>query len=321
MSLKKKNITFIITFICLNILYFLMFMYHTKQENIQKISNNYYSNNSIIVDKETFFNIEELINDDLRVFFEFNDNIRVIYKSSEDWAPNIKSGRFFEEKEKGNKAIIGIEYVENLKEIDGKNYITMFGKDFEVIGVMQEDFVSRLDSLLFLKSDVIPKFDIKSVVIEGNNKVSINKLIDKIKKYDNELAIEQFNSNLLNLNIKSDFFYKLIMINTSLLICISGLVFIKLWFEINISFFKTQFLLGVSYKNIRFKFLLNIVFNILISDLVSAFFMFKYNAKYVVIMSGVNLLIIIITSILLVNSWIKHNNIKCGEEIKYAKRT
>lgn len=319
MSLKKKNLIFIITFICLNMLYFLMFMYHTKQENIQKISNNYYSNNSIVLDKDTFFNIEELVNDDLRIFFEFNDNIRVIYKSSEEWAPNIKSGRFFEEKEKGNKAVIGIEYVESLKEINGKDYIAMFGKDFEVIGVMQEDFVSRLDSLLFLKSDVIPEFDIKSVVIEGNTKTSINRLVNKIKKFDNELKITKLNSNRLNVSIKSNFFNKLIMINTALLICISGLVFIRLWFEINISFFRTQFLLGVSYKKIRLMFVRNIVFNVLISNLVSAFFMFKYNTKYVVIMSVFNLFIIIITSILLVNKWIKSNNIQCGEEIKYVK--
>ena len=316
MSLKKKNISFIIIFVCLNILYFLMFMYNTKQENIQKISNNYYSNNSIVLDKETFFNIEDLINDDLSVFFEFNDNIRLIYKSYKDWAPNIKSGRFFEEKEKGNKAVIGIEYVEGLKAIDGKKYITMFGKDFEVIGIMQEDFVSRLDSLVFLKSDVIPEFDIKSVVIEGNSKTSINKFIDKIKKIDNEFKITKLNSNRLNISIKSDFFNKLIMINTALLICISGLVFIRLWFEINISFFKIQFLLGIYYKKIRFIFVRNIVFNVLISNLISAFFMFKYNTKHVVIMSVFNLFIIIITSILLMNRWIKHNNIKCGEEIK-----
>lgn len=321
MNLKKKNIIFIFTFVCLNLLSFLVFRYYKEQINIQQISNNSYSSHSIRIEEKYLFNNEKFISDDLRVFLEFNDNIRIVYKVSRNWSPKIKTGRFFEENEKGNKAVIGNEYIESLKQINGKNYISMFGIDFEVIGIMQEDFVSKLDSLLFLKAEVIPDFDIKSVVIDSDYKIAINKFIAKIKKENNSINIIKTELDGLNKSIKSDFFNKLIIISTILLIFFSIIVFIRYWFEINISFFYTQFLLGISYRKIKVMFVENIIFNIFISNLISAFFMFKSDIKFIIITLISSLFISSSAAILLMNNWIKCNNIKRGEVRTYVKRT
>lgn len=319
MNLKKKNLIFIVTFICLNLLSFLIFKYYKEQINIKEISNNAYSLHSIRINEKDLYKHEKFINEDLRVFLEFNDDIRVVYSLSKGWSPSIGKGRFFQPDEKGNKAVIGSDYLDSIKRINDKGYISMFGIEFEVIGIIQEDFVSRLDSLIFLNPEKIPDFDVKSVVIDSNYKSSIHKFTSEIKKENNYVNNIEIELNELNKSMQSDFFNRLIIVTTILLIFVSIIAFINYWFEINVRYFNTQFLLGVSYRKIKNMFLKNIIINISISNILSILFMIKADIKFIVIVLISSLIISSITAMLLITKWIKYNNIRRGEELKYVK--
>lgn len=268
----KKNILLVSVFTLLNIFLISVLKYDDVQIHINNISNKLYTKNvRYLIDSDInkYLNIDKK---DVRVFLELNENTRLILNNS-DFNPNIIEGRFFYDNESGNKAIIGTDYIERVKVIDGKKFLTLFDTDFEVVGTIGEKFNSKVDSLIFIKSSDINFLNTTSdldnkfkIAIDGNSKSKINQYIKEIKSISNNINLIKKEKVNIYKNIDAEFFRILILILSLFLLISSISATIIHYFNQNKQLIQLQYLLGQSKKDICIFLIRELSLFILISD-------------------------------------------------------
>lgn len=271
----KKNILLVSVFTLLNIFLISVLKYDDVQIHINNISNKLYTKNvRYIIDNDInkYLNIDE---DHIRVFLEINESIRLILNNS-DFNPNINEGRFFYDNEIVNKAIIGTDYLEKIKIINGKKILTLFDTEFEVIGIIGEKFKSKVDSLIFIKSSDVNFLNNISglnnkfkVAIDGNSNFKINQYIKEIKLMSNDINLIKKEKVNIYKNIDAEFFQILILVLSSFLLISSISATIIHYFNQNKQLMQLQYLLGQSKKDICIFFIRELSSFILVSDLLA----------------------------------------------------
>ncbi|MGE1217557.1 ABC transporter permease [Bacillus toyonensis] len=157
--------------------------YLIKINDIDKITNNFYSKNSVafhIKDDNHPLNMQNLLDHiDERDFMLFKENvlelpyIKGIYKTGDIATPPLVSGRFFQADDffKNKKiAVVGKDNNDIVLK-NGKKYIQLNNTSFEIIGVMGESFSTKLDKMIYLNLDAALKLENKSYgsyVLDGN---------------------------------------------------------------------------------------------------------------------------------------------------------
>lgn len=156
--------------------------YDRKQEDLILISNNYYSEyHKTIYDSniERWMKLEPDVG--CRLFIEYNDMIH-IFLGGGSWHLPCAEGSFFSEDIKSGQAVIGKNVLQNTKSEGGRRFLTVFGQDYEVTGVLGADFSSKSDSLVLLNNIQIPKQDRYKMIIDGDSERAVRKQTDKIRK-------------------------------------------------------------------------------------------------------------------------------------------
>lgn len=263
----KKNFSFILLLFLLNIFLVSVMEYSYIQTNINEISNGLYTKNKVEIIDNDIKKYENTYGKNIRIFIEINEDIRVILKNN-DWTPKLLNGRFIDVNEKGNKIIIGRDFKNSIQTIDNKPVINILNKNCEVIGLIGENFKSKIDSLMFIYLEEIPHIDNNfKIIIDGKSKFYINSYIDKLESNYGNLNILKTDSKS-ELIASSELFHILILILTILINVTTIFVYIRYYFEKNIKLFKVQYLLGLSKKEIILDYLRKIFVDILISNII-----------------------------------------------------
>ncbi|WP_232299866.1 ABC transporter permease [Bacillus cereus] len=157
-------------------------IYLIKINSIDKITNNFYSKNSVdfhIKNDNRPLDMQNFLNQiDERDFILFKENvlelpyIKGIFRSGDIEAPPLVSGRFFQTDDffkNKNIAVVGKSNNDIILK-NGKRYIQLNNTKFEIIGIMGEDFPTKLDTMIFLNLDAVLKLENKnygSYVLDG----------------------------------------------------------------------------------------------------------------------------------------------------------
>ena len=271
----KKNILLVSVFTLLNIFLISVLKYDDVQININNISNKLYTKNVRYIIDNDINKYSNMDKDHVRVFLEINESIRLVLNTS-DFNPNMKEGRFFYSNETGNKAIIGTDYLEKVKIINGKKTLNLFDTEFEVIGTIGEKFNSKVDSLIFIKSSDVNFLNNISglnnkfkVAIDGNSKSKMNQYIKEIKLISNDINLIKKEKVNIYKNIDAEFFQILILVLSSFLLISSISATIIHYFNQNKQLIQLQYLLGQSKKDIFIFFIRELSSFVLVSDLLA----------------------------------------------------
>ncbi|MCY6957270.1 hypothetical protein [Clostridium brassicae] len=284
--LKKKNIIFIVFFICLNLFAFSFLVYTVHQKQLSELSNGLYTRNYVVFnDNEPQKYIENLNNNnECRVFIEYNDVFRFFAQKNEKWKPPMQKGSFFSENIKGRKAVVGKEMVKHIKKYNGKDYISFQEEDYEVIGVMGASFVSRADYLILLQGEKIPTTGRMKVIVDSNGKSTINKMVNDITKEYKKTSYVQGISKGLYKTANTTFFYRLLSIDSFLLIICSIFIYLRYWYEKEKVTMYVMFLLGIPRKTIIGENIKKISLNVLIASFIAnIIFLLKDNISFHII--------------------------------------
>ncbi|SCW69424.1 hypothetical protein SAMN04487970_10302 [Paenibacillus tianmuensis] len=182
---QKKDIIFILFFICLYSLCYCFLIYIEKQERFHVLSNELYTNHhAVFINNDNYDWLKSLRSkSSYRVFIEYNDTHRLLLEQSDDWSPPIITGRFFSKTDKSAKAVIGKEMTKYVKENNEKKYISFQGEDFEVIGVMGASFANSTDYLILLyKPNPFPITSGARIILDSNRKSTVTDITNTIIK-------------------------------------------------------------------------------------------------------------------------------------------
>lgn len=311
--LNKKNIMFISLILALNILLMLVFKYKYSQKYIQELSNQFYSTNSIEFFDSNINKHFDILKSktNYRIFVELDDTFRFFKYNDKNWSPPILEGEFFSLNTTEKTAVVGKNLLDIIQNLNGSNVIKFNNEYYKVIGIMGESFPTKIDSLVLLTSDSPPQLNNAKIVIDSENKTLIKHLSNQLKSNYNITLLEKEDLGLNKL-VKSDFFSKLFVSITVLIVIFSICVYLRYWFEKQIAFLRVLNLLGFRRKKIICIFLINIFFNILISIIFTAIIILLSNKFFtfnmLILSSLFTSTITLSISIIYIFSWAKAIN-------------
>lgn len=285
-SLKKKDFIFIVFFICLHFFAFSFLVYTFHQKQLSELSNGLYTKNYVIFnDNEPQKYIENLNkNNNCRLFIEYDNIFRFFIQKNNNWKPPMQKGSFFCENKKGRVAVVGKEMANHIKRYNNIDYISFQGEDYEVIGIMGASFISKADYLILLQSEKIPTTNRMKIVIDGNSKFSINQMVNSITTKHKKISCIEGVSKGLYKTINTTFFYRLLSIDSFLLVFCSIFIYLRYWYEKEKNTMHVMFLLGIPINTIIGENIKKISLNILIASFIAnIIFLFKSSISFYII--------------------------------------
>ena len=214
-------------------------MYMMKSYNIEILSQGFYSKNAKHITLKSNQNIFSEIKDGTLYIESTNINfdVRYIYTNGTTYTPLIIEGRYFEDVDFTNNdhiAVIG----KNLKSFclhknGNEYYIEHDGIEYKVVGIIGNDIASKIDNTCFLSMCKDISFSEEVLIVDSNNKKSVENIIGKITKKVGEQNIQLLNvpikgvSNWLNTEINSMIFYMTILV----LFALNSIVLTSYWVQ------------------------------------------------------------------------------------------
>ncbi|MFD3260265.1 hypothetical protein ACE3MQ_16885 [Paenibacillus lentus] len=302
-TLKRKDITFILIFICLYLLCFCFLTYTGKQEKFQELSNELYTKHHVVLITKGDHGglIKQLSKSNYRVFLEYDDTYRLLLENNGNWSPPMLSGRFFSKTDDGNKAVIGKELERNTKEINGRKYISFQGEDYEVSGIMGASFASSIDYLTLLNnSSKNHEVDYTKIIIDSDIKSNITDITRDIIKKDPTVTVIENEQKGLNKTANIPFIYQLLIFEFYLLMLLSIIAFTRYWYEKEKKIINVLFLIGISKKTIYIQSFLKVFLNVVISGVIAVTLFFIFESESIITIK----LMIWIIILFLSSAWI-----------------
>ncbi|MGO1469836.1 MAG: ABC transporter permease [Tissierella sp.] len=282
MRIKVNTISMLLIIISMLICFTIIVMYSELDENlmINRISRGYYGDDAIqfkfkdnekVLDK-TIELLKSSNQTDLSLIYDdYESGLRQIYIKGKYDSPPMLKGRFLKESDffkKQNLAVIGKNSLKDIYDKNGKEYVHIDDKEFEIIGVMGYKTDTILDNMKVINMDSLSKnYENRIHILDNYSKnmgFRSQKNIKQIEKLfeDNNSAIEILDINpigadrLLKTNINISIVFTLLLI--CFLLCnytisiawiehhIKGIGIMKLvgWTDRNIKhYFYTRFIL------------------------------------------------------------------------------
>lgn len=307
-TLRKKDIVFILIFIGFYLLLHLFQIYTTKQENFNQLSNQLYSNyHSTFVTSDDFTWPEDLFStSNCRVFLEYNKTFRSLVVNNGEWSPPMISGHFFSKNDYKAEAVVGREIMEYVYKINEKQYISFQGVEYEVTGIMGASFASSTDYLVLL--NIPNKYQVPSnsrIILDSDSKGTVMEMNKKLTTFQSSLkSIESTNMGLTR-TANIPFIYTLLVFEFYLLLFLSVITSIRYWYENLKDIVNTLYLIGISQRKIYGQILLKASLNIMISGFVTSFIFLITGSKPIIIKQLLfTMLLLVFTSWLLISLFI-----------------
>ncbi|MFD1737524.1 ABC transporter permease [Bacillus salitolerans] len=255
---KIEDIIFIVFLIVSCLILLIIGLYSIKQSEMDKLSNDFYSKNSIhlLVNEKKynlFDEVEQYLNNHEFILFKehisSNPNLKGVYSNGDIDIPPLIKGTFFEKEdyERERKvAVIG----RDVKEIvvkNNKSFIYFNNIPYEIIGVMGGPFKSKLDYSIYINLTTLPKSTSTNVlyVIDGSRKTkhTVQKFLIKENKKIVELDIERKGSSvIINENISGNLLNFLFLL---ILLC-SNILSFSFWIYKKRLLISVQYLIGLN---------------------------------------------------------------------------
>lgn len=247
---KSKGVTILLTSIILFMLLQVL-RYENYQYAVQQEQNMLYSpHNKLVINK--LENIRTDIEDDYRVFCEFNEKDQTIrgYYSNDYkvWVPPIRIGEFFTDVNT-EEAIVGEEVYKR-----NKNEYEYNGKRYKIIGVFT-NYTSYLENMVLINDTSLFLAEEQQIIIDSTNKIQSG-----FDSGSSDYGLNTVDSSFLTQN---GYMYAVKWLGI-------GLVTLAIFFLVNIfcvSFQKQnyiEYLLGKSLQRIKYKNLLYLLITYLI---------------------------------------------------------
>lgn len=162
--------------------------HYTKIMSHQRISNNYYSENTVVFEGSF---TEDAIDE---IPAHFSDNGLALYKtidpseklrvviSSDDFVhPDLTEGRFFQREDffnETNYVVVGIKIFNQLEDEGGSRYYIHDDLEYEVIGVICYERDTMLDDTIFLAANHKNISAIGYYSVDGTKKSEVNSFLE-----------------------------------------------------------------------------------------------------------------------------------------------
>jgi len=162
--------------------------HYTKIMEHQRISNNYYSENTVVFEGSF---TEDAIDE---IPAHFSDNGLALYKtidpseklrvviSSDDFVhPDLTEGRFFQREDffnETNYVVVGIKIFNQLEDEGGSRYYIHDDLEYEVIGVIGYERDTMLDDTIFLAANHKNISAIGYYSVDGTKKSEVNSFLE-----------------------------------------------------------------------------------------------------------------------------------------------
>lgn len=285
------DVLFNLSYIVISIVFFLV-AYNTVQQNeINKISNDFYSENSIhfLVKSEDKSNpFPSLVNseNDLILYKDIDKDFKGVFLTGYTVNPPILQGRYFEKKDfNSNKKVAVVGKSVMTEEKDGKTCVMYMESCFEIIGVMGSNQVTRLDSKIFLNLDGLNTVSSTTTdglyVLDGYSGIrdSFSEWISKIEK---DVVIKELNIETRGLdrffgNQANQTFTQILY---GLTIIITGIIVTNFWMSKRRKLISVQYLIGHQtvfiYSSIYKKYFLMLTSSYIFGVIIMGLFHLKY---------------------------------------------
>lgn len=194
--LKRSILIATLVTVTINIMFISFISYKDLQDTYDRISNNLYFENKVIIQNETPINWhKENFSGKYRITAEIDDNCRLIIADTTNWIPPLLSGYYPKSSNDSFplSAIIGKNLQNKTISDTVKNSIIYFEKTFNITGIVGTEYITSCDDLVILFGLNYDDFKHYShnIIIDSPNKHDIKEIIEQINaKYPNATMIQ-----------------------------------------------------------------------------------------------------------------------------------
>ncbi|MGC6585007.1 FtsX-like permease family protein [Paenibacillus sp. Dod16] len=277
-SVIRKDIAFVLVFVCLFSLCFSFQIFSIKQKLYFELSNDLYTkNHAVFVNNNDWIPSEKLGESNYRIFFEVNNSYRFLIQNNGEWKPPMLSGHFFSETDQELQAVVGKEMIQYLQKENEKSYVFYQGNKYYVTGILGKNYASSSDYLAILHH---PNPQIPTdgrIILDSDSKATVNKITKRLN--DLNPSITQIKSTQKGLYRTGNvsYYYHLLWVEMYLLVLFSILAFLRYWYEKEQYEINVLFLLGIPKKMIQRKLVIKASLLILLSNFISFGLFYAFN--------------------------------------------
>ena len=216
MKIVKKSLIFyflIITF--LYVLYTGFFLYYEKQTTYDRLSNQLYFDNILLVYNGHSINWADIeIPEQYRVYIEIDPNCRGLIKDTSKWTPPMLSGNYPQEASNA-VAVIG-KNVEKAtyRDAEGNQWISYIGEEFRVTGIVGAEYATSCDDLIILFDEQFRENDLGNTVdiVDAKTQTGAQKIAKRLISDYPEIQIQHGTIKGTARLTQSSYFYRLLII-------------------------------------------------------------------------------------------------------------
>lgn len=254
MRTKTKAFIYISSlFALVYLLLILLFKYDETQTLYDRVSNQMYFENCLIVDNITDQEMALLEWDReaaYRISVEINEHCRLILRDTSSWTPLMLSGYY--PNLESDREVAGAVVGKNVFPIEGEGdgqprTIDVFGKKINVIGILGPQYISASDETILLFGLVPRDFSLEryKISIDSPSQKFIGTIEKQIKEECPECIVSNRETQGTARITKSSFFFMLIYIETIILAIFTLGFLVSYWHEKFDDTRKVFFLLGI----------------------------------------------------------------------------
>lgn len=212
---KKSTALYFAINIAIYILWTGFLLYSEKQTNYDRLSNQlYYDNILLVYNGGNIDWADEGDAEQYRVYVEVNSNCRALIKDTSEWTPPMLSG-YYPKEEMGAAAVIG-KNAEKMTypDANGDQRIRFIGQEFRVTGVVGAEYATSCDDLIILFGAQLKESasDNITYIVDVKTQTGAQKMTKSLLAEHPEIQIQQGSIKGTARLTKSSYFYRLLII-------------------------------------------------------------------------------------------------------------
>ena len=227
---KKSQICYFLIIILLYILNTGFFLYSERQTTYDRLSNQLYFDNILLVYNGHSINWDDIENSEqYRVYVEIDSNCRALIKDTSKWTPPMLSGNYPQE-ESNAVAIIGKNAEKTTyKDTEGNRWISYIGTEFRVTGVVGAEYATSCDDLIILFGAQLRESDLVNTVyiVDAKTQTGAQKIAKHLAADYPEIRIQHGTIKGTARLTKSSYFYRLLVVELLFITTFSVFIFGK----------------------------------------------------------------------------------------------